>query len=289
MKLFGKKKKPENKETTEISALERAADASTETTSGETSELTPEAAEEISFTEDSPETELQAKQPAPSSSDKETADKAPTETENPSAPVDKADPRTQAPFVSFALNIVNVLFRPNFFWKQQSKYKTALSKLFWPHLLILVSLRSLAFFVGSFLNPEVSFLSAVLQGVSSFILIFLAIFIFAFIIAATSKISGSKFSFSDSLRFISYAVTPLLFIGFLAAIPMPYIRIVADFIAMPHSFFVMGAGIVPLLNIPAKRSAPVAGLFCGILLCVWGALPTLVPILIHFFMQTMGN
>ena len=100
------------------------------------------------------------------------------------------------------------------------------------------------------------------------------------IVMASSGLSGAKLSFDRATRFVGYSLTPMFFVGIIGIIPLPYISTICDLLAMPWAFVVMGTGILPFLKVETPHAPTLTALLCGLLLCLWGGLPILIPILL---------
>lgn len=185
-----------------------------------------------------------------------------------------------SPFSVFFRNLLTLLFRPNHFWETQRENPTSILHVHWPHLILLIALRSVAQLVGGLFNPSIAWSTAVVHATTGFLFLFFFVWLFALVVAGISAVSEAECQVADTVRFTAYAITPLFFIGFLAIIPVPHLQPIADAIAMPYTFYVLGAGVISYLRIPERKAAALTGLMCGILLCLWGLLPIYLPMLI---------
>ncbi|MGI5828782.1 MAG: Yip1 family protein [Bradymonadia bacterium] len=183
-------------------------------------------------------------------------------------------------FGDFFRNLLLLLFRPTHFWETQRSKPVSLLHLHWPHLVLLIALRAIAQLIGGLINPAISWSTAVVHATTSFLFLFFFVWLFAMIVAGITAVSEADCHVSDTIRYTAYSITPLFFIGFLAIIPVPHLQPIADAIAMPYTFYVMGTGASTFLRIPLKKSAALTGLMCGIMLCLWGLLPIYLPALL---------
>lgn len=187
---------------------------------------------------------------------------------------------SRPPFVRFFLDFAAILAHPTAFWRGQDLHPATIGQLLWPHLTILILLRTAAVFVGGFLQPDSVLSQVVIQAVTQGVLIFLLVWAMSLIIAGISALSGSGFHYTKALRFVGYGITPMLFVGLIGAIPLPWLANICDLLAMPWAFIVMGTGILPYLKLKPDHAPTLAALICGVLLCLWGAMPMLIPFLL---------
>ncbi|MBR4984885.1 MAG: YIP1 family protein [Proteobacteria bacterium] len=188
----------------------------------------------------------------------------------------------RTPFARFMIDFMLILTRPGMFWKGQAEHPATLGQLHFPHLFILVILRTLMAFLGGLLQPEPVFSHALIQAGTQALLIFVLIWGLALVISGISTLTGQVVHFDRALRYVGYSVTPNLFVGIISIIPVPYLATVCDFLAMPWTFLVMGAGVHAYLKIKPEVAPTVTGLFCGLMLCMWTALPMLIPAILEF-------
>lgn len=186
----------------------------------------------------------------------------------------------KSPIGRFVHDFFLLLIRPGAFWQQQNEHPATLLQLHFPHLAILVLLRMIAVFVGGFLIPTSDLTTVIIQSVTQGFLIFVLVWCFAVIIAGITAITGKGFHIDRGLRFAGYSITPILFTGIIAFIPVPYLATIFDLLAMPWAFVVLGAGILPYLNVKSDRAPIVSALLCGILMFLWAVLPMLIPHLV---------
>ncbi|MBQ9394890.1 MAG: YIP1 family protein [Proteobacteria bacterium] len=186
----------------------------------------------------------------------------------------------QTPFVRFFGDLIMVLTRPGAFWKAQDEHPATTSQLYWPHLTVLVLLRTAAIMGGGAFQhalndvPLVQLL--VIAGIQA-LMIYILVWILAMLISGISTLSGAGFQFDRAQKFVGYSLTPILVVGILSLIPLPYVDTVCDLIAMPWAFLVIGAGVLPYLKLKPEQGPVLTGLFCGLLLTLWGLVPILIP------------
>ena len=180
----------------------------------------------------------------------------------------------------FCTDFVAILARPSSFWKGQDAHPATLLQLHIPHLAILVVLRMAAFLVGGSLRPDYAFSVLIVQTLVQGFLIFLLVWSMSIAVAAAMTVSGAGFHLDRALRFVAYGITPLLFVGIVGVIPLPYLTQICDLLAMPWAFVTMGCAVLPYLHAKEKHAPILSALFCGMLLCLWGALPMLIPYLL---------
>lgn len=188
----------------------------------------------------------------------------------------------RTPFVRFFLDFAAILAHPAAFWRGQDLHPATLGQLHWPHLTLLILLRTIAVFIGGILQPDPAIHQVIIQAVTQGLLIFLLTWAMALIVAGISALSGGGFHYDKALRFVGYGITPLLFAGLIGIIPLPWLSTVCDLLAMPWAFVVMGAGVLPYLKIKSDNAPIISALICGLLLCLWGAMPMLIPFLLSF-------
>ena len=188
----------------------------------------------------------------------------------------------QTPFARFLFDLFKILTRPGTFWKEQDAHPASIGQLHFPHLVVLVGLRAIALFVGKLLQPESDAVSVLVHVLFQIVLMFVSIWTLALLISGILSLGGGGFHYERSLRYVGYAVTPMLFVGIIQIIPIPWMGIACELLAMPWAFVVLGAGVLPYLKVRAERAPTFAGLFCGLMLCVWSLLQLLLPTLLPF-------
>ena len=190
---------------------------------------------------------------------------------------------SRTPFGRFFLDLILILTRPGAFWKGQAEHPATIGQMYWPHLIILISLRTIAVMGGALLQYAMNDISPahllIEAGVQA-LMIFLMIWLFSLLISGISTLSGAGFQFDRAHRFAGYCMTPIFIVGILSVLPLPYMDKICDIIAMPWAFLVMGAGVIPFLKIKPELGPTLTGLFCGMMLCLWGLIPMLIPRLI---------
>ena len=185
----------------------------------------------------------------------------------------------QTPLMRFFKDLFTVLLHPGAFWKGQATHPATMGQLHFPHLAVLIALRMIAVFTGTALLPETSISRVLLQAVVQGILIFVSIWVFGLAVAGITAIGGGGFHYDRGIRFSGYVMTPTLFVGIISIIPVPYMSTICDLLSMPWAFVVLGAGVLPYLKIKNENAPVITGLFCGLLLCLWGVMPMLIPFL----------
>ena len=186
----------------------------------------------------------------------------------------------RTPMGRFFSDFLFILTRPGAFWRAQDLHPVTIGQLHWPHLVILILLRMIAVFVGGILMPNAVFTTVLIQAVTQGFLIILLLWGFALIISGISALNGSGFQLDKGLRFSGYSITPIIFVGILSIIPVPYLATICDLLSMPWAFVILGAGVLPYLKIKPEHAPVITGLFCGILVILWSILPLLIPYLI---------
>lgn len=189
----------------------------------------------------------------------------------------------KTPFARFCSDLFYVLTRPSAFWRSQERHPATTGQLIFPHLTVLICLRGLALFASSLMRAEAVVYQSLVQVLAQEFLIFVLVFVLALLISALTALTGGGFSYERSVRFVGYGITPLIFVGIVSIIPLPYFSTFCDLLAMPWAFVVMGAGILPCLRIDVQRAPTMSALFCGLLLCLWGGMPILIPYLIGLY------
>ncbi len=179
----------------------------------------------------------------------------------------------------FVRRLLMVLVRPGAFWERTRSAEVSVSELMWPHVILLVGLRALAGFVGQ-LWRGAGFWASFANFASSFVSWFALVWVFAVVVGSIATARGGKLAAQDPVRFAAFGLTPLFAVGMLAAIPLPYVAPIAELIAMPYTFHVLGLGAVPMLGLPVQKAPSFVGLTCGLLLILWGIMPTLVPLVV---------
>lgn len=186
---------------------------------------------------------------------------------------------SQTPLRRFFLDLICVLLHPSAFWRGQTTHAATIGQMHFPHLTILILLRMIAVFIGGVLLPGANASQVLLQSVAQGLLILVSIWAFGFVVAGVSALGGGGFHYDKGLRFSGYVMTPTLFVGIISIIPVPYLTTICDLLSMPWAFVVLGAGILPYLKIKTEHAPMVTGLLCGLLLCLWGVMPMLIPFL----------
>lgn len=188
----------------------------------------------------------------------------------------------RTPLTRFFLDFLLILTRPGAFWRGQDEHPATLGQLHFPHLFILVTLRTLMAFLGGLLQPEPVFSRALIQAATQALLIFVMVWGLALIISGISTLTGQRIHYDRALRYAGYSITPNLFVGIISIVPVPYLATICDFLAMPWTFLVMGAGVHAYLKIKPEIAPTMTGLYCGMMLCMWTAMPMLIPALLQF-------
>lgn len=186
---------------------------------------------------------------------------------------------SQTPFRRFFIDLICVLLHPSAFWRGQTTHAATIGQMHFPHLTVLILLRMIAVFIGGVLLPGANASQVLLQSVAQGLLILVSIWAFGLVVAGVSALGGGGFHYDKGLRFSGYVMTPTLFVGIISIIPVPYLSTICDLLSMPWAFVVLGAGILPYLKIKTEHAPMVTGLLCGLLLCLWGVMPMLIPFL----------
>ena len=145
----------------------------------------------------------------------------------------------QTPFARFLFDLVRILTRPSTFWKEQDAHPATIAQLHCPHLVVLILLRAIALFVGELLQPGSEVLSILAHSLFQIVLMFISIWTLALLISGILSLSGGGFHYERALRYVGYAVTPMLFVGIIQIIPLPWLGIACDLLAMPWAFVVL--------------------------------------------------
>lgn len=180
----------------------------------------------------------------------------------------------------FVRRLSMVLMRPSTFWERVRDEEISVREIMWPHIITLVGVRALAGFVGGLLEGA-SVGASALSGLSGFVSWLALIWVFAVVVGSVATARGARINAQDPLRFAAYGLAPMFMVGIFAAVPLPYVTPIAELIAMPYTFHVMGLAVVPLLGVPVKRAPGIVGLLCGLLLVLWAVMPTLVPLAVE--------
>ena len=180
----------------------------------------------------------------------------------------------------FGKRLMMVLLRPGTFWERVKEEKISVGEMMWPHVLVMIAVRSLAGFIGNLLSDGGSLGSAAASFFSSFVSWLALVWVFAVIVGSLATTRGARVTGQAPLRFAAYGLAPLFVVGVFAAIPLPYVASIAELIAMPYTFQVMGLGVVPMLGVSQEKAPALVGLLCGLLLVLWGIMPTLVPLVV---------
>ena len=186
---------------------------------------------------------------------------------------------SQTPLRRFFVDLICVLLHPSAFWRGQTTHAATIGQMHFPHLTVLIVLRMIAVFTGGVLLPGANPSQVLLQAVTQGVLIVVSIWAFGLVVSGVSALSGGGFHYDRGLRFAGYVMTPTLFVGIISIIPVPYLSTICDLLSMPWAFVVLGAGILPYLNIKSEHAPMTTGLLCGLLLCLWGVMPMLIPLL----------
>ena len=186
---------------------------------------------------------------------------------------------SQTPLRRFIVDLICVLLHPTAFWQGQTTHPVTIGQMHFPHLTVLIVLRMIAVFTGGILLPNTTPSQVLLQSITQGILIVVSIWVFGLVISGIAALGGGGFHYDRGLRFSGYVMTPTLFVGIISIIPVPYLSTICDLLSMPWAFVVLGAGILPYLKIKSEHAPMITGLLCGLLLCLWGIMPMLIPFL----------
>ena len=198
------------------------------------------------------------------------------------AGVDEAAPEKVGPpehrWPAFIGRVLRILVRPSHEWDKVSKQDQKIASVLWPHVLVLILARAGAELIGHLLQ-DWSIGAALVDFAFSVLSWFVLVWIFAFASLSIASTRGSaRLAATDAVRFAAYGLTPLFVVGILSVIPVPYVSQVADVVTMPYAFYVLSVGVVPMLRVPEKSAAAVAGLTNGLLLLLWALLPNLLAL-----------
>ena len=185
-------------------------------------------------------------------------------------------PPSGSPWGRFATRLPKLLLTPKAFWTDFQQQEVTAREVLFPHLLILIGVRSVAGFVGSLLGGD-GFGSAFGALISSFVAWMSLVYVFAIVAASLAGTSGGRLSPNLSLRYAAYGLAPVFLVGMFAVLPFPHVAPVAELIAMPYAFIVLAHGVVPFLGVDPERAPTVVGKLCGALLILWSIMPTLIP------------
>ncbi|MCB9727752.1 MAG: YIP1 family protein [Deltaproteobacteria bacterium] len=200
-------------------------------------------------------------------------------TESPEGGVPEARDESFGRFVG---RILRVMMRPSSFWVgMRQSGPPPLGVVFWPHLLVLIVLRSGADFVGGLLDPDVDLSAAISKATGALVAWVLLPVALGIVASIIGGVGGGSASFRRSMAFAGYGVTPLFIAGSLAVVPVPWVAQVAEMLAMPYAFYVLAVGVGPMLGVDQRRLAGAVGLVNGALVLLWSALALLSYWLLH--------
>ena len=185
----------------------------------------------------------------------------------------------RTPFARFFLDLGLILSRPSLFWRGQAEHPATLVQVHCPHLLVLIVLRTAAIILSGLFKSDQEISQVLVQAGTQALLIILLVWGLALLIV---PLTGRGFRYDKAVRFVGYGITPILFVGIVSIIPVPYLGTICDLLAMPWAFVVLGAGMLPYLKLKPEHAPVLTGLICGLLFCLWGVLPILIPYLIDF-------
>ncbi len=180
----------------------------------------------------------------------------------------------------FSSRLAHLLLVPGKFWESLREEHVSVREMMLPHLILLIGVRAVAGFIGSLLGGG-GFGAALGALISSFVSWFALVWVFAIVAASLASAKGGRLSANDSLRLAAYGLAPLFLVGVFAVIPFPHVAPIAELIAMPYAFYVLSAGVVPMLGVPVERAPVMVGQLCGALLILWSIMPTLLPELVR--------
>lgn len=182
----------------------------------------------------------------------------------------------------FVSRLLRVMLRPTSFWVDlRQSGPPPLGAILWPHLALLILLRSGADFVGGVLDPAIDLAAAITRAVGALIAWALLPVGLAFVGSIVGGMGGGTASFRRSLAFAGYGLTPLFIAGSLAVVPVPWVAQAAEMLAMPYTFYVLAVGVHPVLGVDQRRLAGAVGLVNGAVLLLWSALSLLSYWLLH--------
>ncbi|MEZ4267084.1 MAG: Yip1 family protein [Myxococcota bacterium] len=182
----------------------------------------------------------------------------------------------------FLARLFRVMLQPTAFWVDlRQTGPPPLSAILWPHLALLIGLRSIADFVGVLLAPGGTISDAITKGLGALVGWILLPICLAFVGSIIGGVGGGSASFRRSLAFAAYGLAPLFIAGSLAIIPVPWVAQAAEMLAMPYTFYVLAVGVHPVLGVDQRRLAGAIGLINGATLLLWSALALLSYWLLH--------
>ncbi len=198
------------------------------------------------------------------------------------SPDDAAPSESPEGFGRFLARLFRVMLRPTRFWVDlRQSGPPPLSAVLWPHLVLLILVRSGADFVGGVLDPTVDLAGAITKALGALIGWILLPVSLAFVGSVIGGTGGGTTSFRRSLAFAGYGLTPLFIAGSLAVIPVPLVAQAAEMLAMPYTFYVLAVGVQPMLGVEQGRLAGAVGLVNGAVVLIWSALSLLSYWLLH--------
>ena len=182
-------------------------------------------------------------------------------------------------WAGFFWRVFNVLGRPTAFWQSIRQDELTVGQVMWPHVVVLVLLRTTAGLFGNLLQhvPVGAAFGQFATGVVAWMLL---VWLFAVVAGSIASVRTARMALQDALRFAAFGLTPLFLVGILAVIPFPYVSPIAELLLMPYTFLVLAQGVAPALGVPADRAPAVVGMVCGALLVLWTVMPTLADLVL---------
>lgn len=195
---------------------------------------------------------------------------------------------TPSPWPDFFRRLFGILFRPSATWEHIAAQEPPLGAVLWPHAAILVVARAVSEMIGVW-TAGYPFLHALKQFALSTAALFMTLWLFAMVAGTLAATRRGEGGFLAAFRLSGYALTPLYVCGILAILPFRYMQLAVDVLAMPWAFYVLGAGMVPMLKVEEKDGAKLTALLCGALMVMWVLMPGLVRELLLTLAKDQGG
>ncbi len=178
-------------------------------------------------------------------------------------------------FGRFVTRLGRAVARPEAFWQEIKSDAPTLGEVVFPHIVVLVAVRSVALFVGAMLGGQ-GFGTALGQLFTSFVTCFAFVWTFAFAAVTIASARGGRPALNEGVIFAAYAAIPMLLVSVVGLIPLPTMVRIADMLAMPVSFYVLSLGVKDVLGVTEAKLPSAVALLCGAFLVLWGLMPSLL-------------
>jgi len=149
----------------------------------------------------------------------------------------------------------NIMISPKTEWDVIAREQPNTQQILFTYLLPLALIPAIATFLGSLIFVQFSFGFALATGLGmalvSFVVLFFAVLLSAFVVDAFAPSFGSQKNFGRSLQLVTYSVTPALVLGILNIIP--FLGWLFYLVGFGYGIYIMYLGLGPVKQTPEDK------------------------------------